>query len=104
MENRVSFTGKVKSSIDAKPQFNSDTGEVVWKIDNLRDQMPQAVFQIEAVPSVSMVGQYMPLLGTTEVRAIDNFTGLEIRDSAPPLTTRLRSDATVKENEGLVTK
>ena len=104
LENRVSFTGKVKSSIDAKPQFNSDTGEVVWKIDNLRDQMPQAGFQIEAVPSVSMVGQYMPLLGTTEVRAIDNFTGLEIRDSAPPLTTRLRSDATVKENEGLVTK
>ncbi len=102
LENGVSFTGKVKSSIDAKPQFNPDTGEVIWKIDNLRNQAPQAVFQIEVVPSASVVGQYMPLLGTTEVRVKDNFTSQELKSSAPPLTTRLEKDQTVRPSDGLV--
>ncbi|MBI2506909.1 MAG: hypothetical protein HYW00_02120, partial [Candidatus Colwellbacteria bacterium] len=102
LEKGVSFTGKVKSNVDARPQFNADTGEVIWKVGNLQGETPQAVFQIEAIPDTSMVGQYMPLLGTTDLKAKDNLTGEELRDFAPPLTTRLEKDPTVQPADGLV--
>ena len=63
---------------------------------------PEAIFQIEAVPSISLVNEYMPLLSTTELRGRDEFTGAELRGSASPLTTRLEKDSTVQAGDGLV--
>lgn len=106
LENGVSFTGKMKNNAGSDLQFDPATREVIWRIGELRagalDQMPQAIFQVEATPGVSQIGQYMPLLGPTEVRAKDNFTGLDFRSSLPPLTTRLEKDSTVRPSDGLV--
>lgn len=108
LENGVSFTGKVKSNTDALPQFDSATREITWRLEKVPankgiiDAKSEAVFQIEAVPSTSMTGQYMPLLGTTELKAKDEFTGAELRVNAPPLTTRLEKDPTVHPADGLV--
>jgi len=106
--DKVSFTGKVKNNAGSDLQFDPVTREVIWRIGELRagagilDQMPQAVFQVEVTPSASYLGQYMPLLGSTEVRAKDNFTGLDLKSSLPPLTTRLEKDLTVRPGDGLV--
>lgn len=108
LENGVSFTGKVKSNTDSLPQFDSVTREVVWRLEKMPansgiiNARPEAVFQVEAVPATSMVGGYMPLLGTTELKAKDEFTGAELRVNAPPLTTRLEKDQTVHPADGLV--
>jgi len=108
LEDGVSFTGKVKGSTSALPQIDAATQEVVWRLDQVSansgvvNAKPEAVFQIEAVPLASVLGQYMPLLGSTEVRAKDNFTGLDLRSSLPPLTTRLEKDSTVRPSDGLV--
>lgn len=104
----VSFVSKVKNNAGSDLQFDSATREVIWKINEVRagavdpDQKPQAIFQVEATPSVSQLGQYVVLLGSTEVSAKDNFTGSDLRSGLSPLTTRLEKDLTVHPNDGLV--
>ena len=106
--DKVSFSGKVKNSSGSDLQFDPATREVIWRISELRagagtlTQMPQAIFQIEATPGASYLGQYMPLLGPAEVKAKDNFAGSDIGSSLPPLTTRLEKDSTVRPSDGLV--
>src|SRR3989344_5587752 len=81
LENGVSFTGKVKSNTNSLPQFDPITREVVWRLElipansGVIEAKPEAIFQVEVTPLASMVGQYMPLLSTTELRAKDEFTG-----------------------------
>lgn len=106
--DKVSFIGKVKNSSGSDLQFDPATREVIWRISELPagagalDQMPQAIFQIEATPGAPYIGQYMPLLGPIEIKAKDNFTGLDLGSSLPPLTTRLEKDSTVRPADGLV--
>lgn len=108
LENGVSFTGKVKSNTNSLPQFDPITREVVWRLERVSANSgviaakPEAIFQIEAVPSISLVNEYMPLLSTTELKGRDEFTGAELRVSASPLTTRLEKDSTVRVGDGLV--
>ncbi len=99
----VSFTGKVKSNSGSLPVYEASTGEVIWRIKEVTaGSAPSAVFQVEAVPNSSLVGQYMPLLEKTTIKAKDTFTGLELKNEAPPLTTRLEKDTTVDASDGLV--
>ena len=108
LENGVSFTGKVKSNTNSLPQFDPVTREVIWRLERIPansgviEAKPEAIFQVEAVPSISLVNEYMPLLSTTELRGRDEFTGAELRGSASPLTTRLEKDSTVQAGDGLV--
>jgi len=104
----VSFTGQTKSNLDSAPQFDSTAREVVWQINRLPaaaglfGSKPEAVFQVEALPPPAAAGQYLLLLGPAELRAKDEFTGLEVRATAGPVTTELPDDPTVKPGEGLV--
>ena len=106
----VAFTGKTKSSNGVLPEIDTATGEVVWKVGKLLanagilSDKPEAIFQVRATPTDGMAGNYMKLLEMTSVKATDDFSGLELTSSAEPVTTRLPSDTTVKENEGMVTR
>ena len=104
----VEFTNVTKSSTDRKPFFESDKNEVVWQIDRMlattgfTGKPLEAVFQIRFTPKENHVGSYVPLVGDTIVKAVDDFIGSEINTSTMALTTRLESDKSVREQEGIV--
>lgn len=97
----ATFVTSVKSNIDSKPVFSSASNEVVWKISRIGattgviGKPLEAVFQIQAMPSGSNVGQYMTILGETKATAIDEFTGVELFSIASAITTALPDDASV---------
>ena len=108
LENGVRFTGTTKNNSGSEPYFDPETGEVVWQIGRLvataglLGETPSATFQIEAIPSALHKGKYMPLIGVTEIRGDDEFTGQAIGSTAGLIDTRLSGDPTVKEGDGLV--
>lgn len=108
LEDGVVFVGKVKANTTSVPESVSDSGEVVWKIDRLfatagiTGDNPEAVFQIRATPRSNDIGNYMPLISGTEVRAHDEFTGVSLNSASGPTTTRLEGDPTVGEKDGIV--
>ncbi len=97
----VTFISNIKSNIDSKPAFNLSSNEVIWRINRIGattgviGKPLEAVFQIQAIPSGSNVGQYMTLLGETKITANDEFTNAELFNIAPAITTALPDDASV---------
>lgn len=106
----VRATGVVKSNIAAAPVYNERTQEMVWKIDKIPatkgvlDRPLEAIFQVEVVPSVDQAGNFLTLTQPTSLKAIDDFTGLEISAGDIELTTQLSDDPTVSPNQGIVTQ
>lgn len=108
VEDGVVFTDKIKSNITAVPEVNGESGEIVWKIDRLTatsgilSDAPEAIFQIRATPRPNKAGLYMPLISITQIKAIDEFTGLELTGLGDAITTQLPADKTVAEGAGIV--
>jgi hypothetical protein len=106
--NNVKMVGEAKSNIGALPVYEQSTNEVVWKLDKIQANQGaigtpiEAIFQIEAVPSIEMVGNYMNLLGQTVLRATDAFAGKEVSANDVGLTTALPDDATIGQQNGIV--
>lgn len=108
LEPGVVFTDEVKGNTAALPQYDKDSNEVRWQLDKvfattgITGEKLEVIFQVRATPASNMIGSYMPLLGETKVEASDDFTGFQIVNIDPPLTTRLEDDASVQENQGKV--
>ncbi|OGY58510.1 MAG: hypothetical protein A3C03_00155 [Candidatus Colwellbacteria bacterium RIFCSPHIGHO2_02_FULL_45_17] len=104
----VKFTGKTAGNTDSAPQVDSSTGEVVWQVGRLLattgilNEKPEAIFQVEARPSGSDVGNYMVILESTGIQGRDEFTETTIIGTDDPVTTRLSADPTVGANDGKV--
>lgn len=104
----VRFTGEAKSNTATIPTYNERTQEIVWMIDSISagsgvlSRPLEAIFQVEAIPSVSDIGKYMTLLQGTQFKATDDFTGLEMQASDTGLTTGLKDDPTVTSQQGMV--
>ncbi|HEY4523729.1 MAG TPA: hypothetical protein VJK04_02555 [Candidatus Paceibacterota bacterium] len=107
----VTATGVVKSNGETKPEYNDRTSEIVWKIPKIDagrgvlGEPLEAIFQIEVQPSITSIGNFMPLIRETSLKATDIFTG-EIL--SPPvyleINSQLSDDPTVNSNDGMVTK
>jgi hypothetical protein len=108
LQSGVSLTGIVKSNIDSVPLYNERTQEVVWRIERILaakgviNEPIEAIFQIQAVPNATQVGQYQPLLSETRIKAVDEFTGLQLENFDTVLTTSLPDDVTVGQGGGRV--
>ncbi len=108
LRDGVKFTGVVKGNLEPLPRYDEPNNQMIWQIDKLAanrgviDQVPEAIFQIEAVPSSDMVGKYMPLVGPTVIKVVDDFTGLESTSVSAPISTALPDDATVGVQGGVV--
>ncbi|PIP29933.1 hypothetical protein COX26_01450 [Candidatus Jorgensenbacteria bacterium CG23_combo_of_CG06-09_8_20_14_all_54_14] len=108
LQSGVTWTGLVKSSIDAVPLWNERRSEVTWQIEKIAatkgviSDPIEAVFQVRATPDVTEVGQYQPLMGETTLRTTDDFTGLELTSRDAGFTTALPDDRTVGEGIGRV--
>jgi len=105
----VKWTGQVKSNIDSVPKYNERTQEVLWKIPFISattgviSEPIEAVFQIEATPSLHLLNRPMPLTSKTSVKAFDDFVQLEIMDQDESLTTDIHlDDPTVSSQQGTV--
>lgn len=108
LEPGVNWTGQVKSNVDTQPVFNERTREVVWLIDSIPATkgvigLPtEAIFQIQATPSIIHLNKYQPLVGQTTVRAFDAFVNLETQSVAQSVSTALPDDPTVGSQQGVV--
>jgi len=108
LSSGVSWTGVVKSNTDTVPLYNDRTQEIVWDIPKMPANQGilnspfEAIFQIKAVPNQNQVGQFMPLVNVANLKAIDDFTGLELSDSDSGLNTALSDDPTVGKEDGRV--
>jgi hypothetical protein len=104
----VEWSGHLKNSDSPEPIFDSSTNKIVWNLTRIApgrgaSSVPvEAVFQIIATPSVSMVGSFQPLLSETVLEALVSFTGTEVLIRDIGLSTRLPDDSTVGENQGRV--
>lgn len=101
LRSGVSWTGAVRSNVGTVPIFDERTGEIIWQIDRLAagrgviSEAAEAIFQIQAIPNITQIGQYQPLIGETRLQAVDDFTGLPLENSDAALTTALSDDLTV---------
>jgi hypothetical protein len=101
VQSGAKFTGKAKSTVTTLPQYDAATGRVTWDIPSVPATRGvvggpvEGVFQIEVLPSITQVGQSIPLMSELRVRATDVFTGVILEDTAPPLTTDIPEDTTV---------
>ena len=106
--NNVKMAGDPKSNAGSPPFYNSDTNEVIWKIDKIQANQGvigdpiEAIFQIEAVPSAQDVGKYMPLIGETALSAKDEWAGQQLNSLDGQITTTLPDDPTVGQQGGVV--
>ncbi len=93
LQSGVRWTGQVKSSINSVPSYDERTQEVIWNIDKVLATQGvilspiEAIFQVEATPNVTQIGQNMPLLGQIMIQAKDDFNNIILNNSASPLTS-----------------
>ncbi len=109
LAGNVRFTGAAKSSAGTSvPTYNERTQEMVWTIARVPattgviSRALEATFQIVATPSSSDLGGFMPLIQETAIKAIDEFTNLELTDKDFPVNTSLPDDPTVTSGQGVV--
>ncbi len=104
----VEWLNKVKSSDSPEPIFDSENNKVVWNLARIAPgrgatSAPlEAVFQVSATPSASMVGTFQNLFSETVLEALDSFTGTDVLLRDVGLSTRLSDDLTIGENQGRV--
>ncbi len=108
LQSGVRWTGKVKSNIASVPSYNERTQEVVWPIGKIIatkgviDKPLEAIFQIEATPSVDQTNRYMPLLSETAITAFDEFINAELRGADAEISTLTIDDPTVSPDNRIV--
>jgi hypothetical protein len=106
----VKSTGIIKSNIPSLPVYNERTQEMVWQIDRIPatkgviNKPIEAIFQVEATPSLADVGSYLTLIQPTSLKATDLFTGLDLGSSDEEVTTNLPDDPSVAGQFGVVSE
>ena len=105
----VRFTGTVKGNSASMPTYNERTQEVTWIIPSVSagkgiiNPPLEAIFQVEATPSINQVGSQMTLIQRTDARAEDDFTGETLTAEDAEITTARLDDPTVTGEQGTVT-
>lgn len=105
VEIRAFLESGVKSS---SPLYNERTQEMVWLIDKIPatkgviSSPLEAIFQIEATPNVTQIGNYLPLIKNTTITAFDEFSETSLQSQAAGVTTALPDDSTVQQIKGMV--
>ncbi len=83
--------------------FDSRTQTLTWTIGELAASARDvASFQVAITPSQNQVGDTPVLVEAQQFRATDKFTDAPLRDTAPPLTTRMLTDSEDSRKSGEV--
>lgn len=89
----VKWLGVSKSDVETSPVYNERTGEITWAIGRILatkgviSKPVEAVFKIEATPSITQTGQQFTFMGETFLQAIDEFTGVQLNAKTGILKT-----------------
>jgi hypothetical protein len=109
LESGVNWVGQAKSNIaSSTPIYNDRTQEIVWFIDKIPATKGvisaplEAVFQIEATPNITQIGNYQPLIKESSLTAFDEFSEINLQNQAPAVTTALPDDFNVSQIKGLI--
>lgn len=108
LEDGVTFAGVSKSNIETKPEYDSTTNSIKWKIPHIPSgrgvisDVLEATFQVRATPRTDQIKQFMPIMKETIATGIDEFTGLELSARDVALSTSLPDDETVGAEGGRV--
>lgn len=95
----VKWTGKVKTNISTVPVYNPRTQEITWEIPLIEankgvvEKSPQAVFQVEFVPSSLNLDNRFIIVSKTNLSATDAFTEKVSEISLKSLDSRELSDS-----------
>ena len=109
LANNVKMVGLPRANYLTAPVYNESTREIVWRLDKIQanqglsNNSLEAVFQVEAIPSSDQVGNYMPLMDQSFIKAHDEFTGIDLTSNDLALTTALPDDFTASQ-QGIVQK
>ena len=82
-----------RANLGESPVFDEKENEVVWRIDRVAttkgvlSEPAEAVFQIEGTPNDDMLGASQLLLRAARLKALDNFTGLDLQSVAGSVTS-----------------
>ncbi len=88
--------------------YDNNSGQVVWNIGNMRAGTGSAYparevsFQVATTPSISEIGQSVPLLNSSVISGTDAFSGVRIGETKSPVTTNITSDPQYNEGMGNV--
>ena len=106
--NNIKYTGISKTTSSTDLVYNSSNKSVSWRIDKISatrglvDKPIELIFQIEALPDASQIGNIMPLMGSATITAKDEFTGLDLFSSGEAVTSLLKYDMTVGASDSVV--
>jgi len=88
--------------------FNQTTNQVIWEVQNLpagtgfSSSPKEIAFRVKMIPSLSQVRSSPVIIQNLSAEGNDNFAGINISDTAQPLTTVLLTDPGVLEDGGTV--
>jgi hypothetical protein len=105
----VKWNDLVSSSVE-DVQFNSSTNEVIWNIGGIKGgtgmiYYPREVsFNVSFTPSLSQVGEKPEILGQATIIGTDSFTGVQVGDTRPGVTTDIVTDPSYQRGQGTVNK
>jgi len=108
LEDGVQFSGISKSNIETKPEYDSVSKSMKWKIPRVQSgrgvisDLIEATFQVRATPTQNMKKQFMPIMKETIAKGIDEFTDVELVARDVALSTSLPDDSTVGAGGGKV--
>lgn len=85
--------------------YNSVNKTLEWNIGNIpAGERRELLYQVAITPSTSQVGRAPTLMNTQRLRATDRFTGSDLQDSAPAVTTELSTEMGFQEGNGEVVR
>lgn len=107
----VTWLGNVAPSVERqKLKYNETTRELVWEIGDLKsktgvgiNQPKQVSFQVEILPSLSHVGEIIPLTKDIILSGTDSFTDVKLSYKKGALNTSVK-DAGAKAGDARVVR
>jgi len=96
------------SPLNEKIYYNESTREVAWDIGNIKGgtgttYYPREVsFHITFTPSLSQVSTSPELVGGATITGLDTYTGTQIGESRPAVTTEIINDPAFKAGDNIV--
>ena len=97
----VSWLDKVAG--DGSVTVDAASKQLVWTVGDVSSWQSKTVqFQLELLPTSAQVGRTALVLGMSEFRATDRFTGVALRTTADELTTNLSPEAGFIEGNGVI--
>lgn len=102
LPNNVYWDNRSQASV-GQLYYSSTDNEIIWQIGRLPISviLASAEFSIKVIPQDQDRGKIMVVLSGSEISAVDNETGSEIKENVKAKTTKLEDD-TIAESDGIV--